>query len=50
MGEWKAQTTGCKICSEMYHTTWGYSQYIVITVNGKESLKIALKFLMLKNK
>ena len=35
VGEWEIQTTGYKIGSKMYCTTWEYGQYFVITVNGK---------------
>ena len=34
-GELEAQTAGYKIGSRMYHTNREYSQYFVITVNGK---------------
>ena len=39
MGEWEVQTTGCK-AQECIVQHREYSQYFVITVNGKYPLKL----------
>ena len=40
MGVWEVQTTEYKTGSKLYCTTWGESQHFVITVSGKQPLKI----------